>query len=198
MQHVGRVRVLGARSDQAGMAKKIVTTRSQVVPRIGSGDGPGSVWIPSSKRRVSSAMGRVIRSQKRAENRVNRFGSVALGAEDVRAPPYAQAYDDKDVSTRPRSIATNQGVVGSNPAGRANFQRHGPDTWVTVRTYGECQDCCRVSHAATCCGARSGLSTASPTGNQFLVEPVQRSGFARRARSYSSCRLARTAPSCPL
>src|SRR5438874_9704500 len=63
---------------------------------------------------------------------------------------------------------------------------------------GECQGCCRVGHAAAGCGARSGLSTTSPTGNQLRVEPLQRSGLARRARWYSSWRLARTASSRPL
>src|SRR5438552_4033505 len=79
-----------------------------------------------------------------------------------------------------------------------NIQVYGPETWVTGRTYGECQGCCRVSHAAARCGARSGLSTTNPTGNQLRVEPLQRSGLARRARWYSSWRLARTAPSRPL
>jgi hypothetical protein len=31
-------------------------------------------------------------------------------------------------------LTTNQGVVGSTPAGRAKFQMYGPETWVTVRT----------------------------------------------------------------
>jgi hypothetical protein len=60
---------------------------------------------------------------------------------------------------------------------------------------GRCQGCCRVSHVAA--SARSGLSTTTPTGNQLRVDPRQRSGFARRARSYRSWRRARTVRSRP-
>src|SRR5438270_5082315 len=55
---------------------------------------------------------------------------------------------------------------------------------------GGCQDSCRVS------GARSGFKTTDPTGRQLRVAPLHRSGLARRMRSYSSWRLARTVRSC--
>ena len=49
------------------------------------------------------------------ENRVNQSGSVRLSAEEVRGPPQRNLL----------IITTNQGVVGSSPAGRAIFQK----TW---------------------------------------------------------------------
>jgi len=50
---------------------------------------------------------------------VNQSGSVRLSAEEVRGPPQAQVVDNKGI-VDPKARATNQGVVGSNPAGRAN------------------------------------------------------------------------------
>jgi hypothetical protein len=56
------------------------------------------------------------------ENRVNQSGSVALSTEAMRGPPLAQLIDKNGVSD-PKVRATNQGVVGSNPAGRAKQSR---------------------------------------------------------------------------
>jgi hypothetical protein len=70
---------------------------------------------------MSARPGALCRNSAR-ENRVNQSGSVALSTEAMRGSPLAQLIDKKGIYDS-KVRATNQGVVGSNPAGRATFQR---------------------------------------------------------------------------
>jgi hypothetical protein len=85
---------------------------------------PGWLWHSASGLTTKSV----------GEIRVNQSGSVALSAEEVRGPPQAQVMDNND--TFDLKIATNQGFVGSNPAGRATIQRLGSQNQVFLFAVG--------------------------------------------------------------
>src|SRR5439155_15042756 len=70
------------------------------------------------------------------ENRVNQSGSVALSTEAMRGPPWRNLLIIMALSTQ----TTNQGVVGSNPAGRAIFQRLGTQNQVFLTAVGPLWD----------------------------------------------------------
>jgi hypothetical protein len=82
----------------------------------------GLTWGSSHYARFSNgARDRKSPAKPPRENPVNQSGSVALSAEEVRGPPQAQVID-KNIIFDPKLQATNQGVVGSSPAGRAIIQ----------------------------------------------------------------------------
>jgi hypothetical protein len=84
-----------------------------------AGSGREAPCVRGPTADIRSLLTHDVASRRLRENRVNQSGSVALSTEAMRGPPLAQLIDKNGISDS-KVRATNQGVVGSNPAGRAN------------------------------------------------------------------------------